>query len=559
MFDPRSPERASNEELAEYLVENQKTRKLPHRVAEEIVRRTEWVLEHFDSGTEARRVALQKSRRKIIMRGIFCFDDLPRCEVCGEKPARPNKRDGELTLPCSDECITTRATKRRQDTMMERYGVAQSMQSGEIRNKAADTMMERYGVENPMKSPEFVEKARKTTIERYGVDHYSKTSEYADRVRNTNFERYGVEFAMQSGELVDRYNATIQKKYNTNWTFESNEIRDKIVDTVLDRYGVENPMQHPEIVRKSKQTMFDRYGDIYQRTGECRKKTAETNLERYGVEHPMLSGEVRKKLRTTNIEKYGVPCSLQSETVKKKITETNRMRYGVASTSQKHLVGETMDILNDSARMSELYSTVGVSEMAMMLGCHPTTVYSYLGGHGIETDLWRETSAGENSLFSALVEKYPDAEQSNNTIIGPKEIDIFIPSANVGLEYNGVYWHSTEKNTPTHLVEKTREAEDVGVHIIHVFEDEWNMDRGSILRKIFNIISGGDCSFEENEVILDRRMDDPRPYLSAGYEVVEEVPPDFWYVKNNIRVKNGDESLPKIYDCGKLILRKKRE
>lgn len=55
------------------------------------------------------------------------------------------------------------------------------------------------------------------------------------------------------------------------------------------------------------------------------------------------------------------------------------------------------------------------------------------------------------------------------------EIDIYIPSLNIGIEYNGLIWHSErfKENAQIYHLNKTEVCAKVGVHLIHVFEDDW--------------------------------------------------------------------------------------
>ena len=59
-----------------------------------------------------------------------------------------------------------------------------------------------------------------------------------------------------------------------------------------------------------------------------------------------------------------------------------------------------------------------------------------------------------------------------------KEIDVFIPSLNIGFEMNGMYWHSyiAGKDAQYHI-EKTVMFEDMGIKIVHITEYEWNHKR----------------------------------------------------------------------------------
>jgi Zn finger protein HypA/HybF involved in hydrogenase expression len=65
-------------------------------------------------------------------------------------------------------------------------------------------------------------------------------------------------------------------------------------------------------------------------------------------------------------------------------------------------------------------------------------------------------------------------ETSNRTILNGKEVDIYIPSKHVGIEYNGVYWHSDKRGKgPDYHYNKWLVAKQAGVDLIQVWEDDW--------------------------------------------------------------------------------------
>lgn len=74
-------------------------------------------------------------------------------------------------------------------------------------------------------------------------------------------------------------------------------------------------------------------------------------------------------------------------------------------------------------------------------------------------------------------------------ILGGKEIDIYCPTLNIGIEYCGIFWHS-EKRSGTRVghYNKYKAAKDNGVHLIHVFSDEWQYRQKQVknfLRAVF--------------------------------------------------------------------------
>ena len=65
-----------------------------------------------------------------------------------------------------------------------------------------------------------------------------------------------------------------------------------------------------------------------------------------------------------------------------------------------------------------------------------------------------------------------DFIENSREIITPLELDIFIPSHNIAIEYNGLYWHSELHKTNDYHLTKTKECENKGIQLIHIFEDE---------------------------------------------------------------------------------------
>ena len=54
------------------------------------------------------------------------------------------------------------------------------------------------------------------------------------------------------------------------------------------------------------------------------------------------------------------------------------------------------------------------------------------------------------------------------------ELDIFIPKFNLGIEYNGNYWHSNIFKQQNYHQKKSTLAKDIDTQLIHIFEYEWN-------------------------------------------------------------------------------------
>lgn len=94
---------------------------------------------------------------------------------------------------------------------------------------------------------------------------------------------------------------------------------------------------------------------------------------------------------------------------------------------------------------------------------------------------------------------------------GIKEIDIISHDKKIGIEINGLYWHSEKFKSKDFHKTKSENMKKLGYHLIHIFEDDWKNKKdicksiilnsfGEIKNKIharkchLKIISNEDCS-----------------------------------------------------------------
>lgn len=96
--------------------------------------------------------------------------------------------------------------------------------------------------------------------------------------------------------------------------------------------------------------------------------------------------------------------------------------------------------------------------------------------------------------FADAVEDIVGADamvRSDRETLGGKELDVVVSDARVAFEFNGVFWHSSE--VAAHVenlshVTKTELARDVGIRLVHVWEDEWQRRRGGVLAQVREVL-----------------------------------------------------------------------
>jgi hypothetical protein len=79
-------------------------------------------------------------------------------------------------------------------------------------------------------------------------------------------------------------------------------------------------------------------------------------------------------------------------------------------------------------------------------------------------------SIGENEVRDFIEGLGFKTEKIN---IDKKEIDIYINEKKIGIEYNGLYWHSSAFKNRKYHQNKTELCENNNIQLLQVFEDEW--------------------------------------------------------------------------------------
>lgn len=98
-------------------------------------------------------------------------------------------------------------------------------------------------------------------------------------------------------------------------------------------------------------------------------------------------------------------------------------------------------------------------------------------------------SKNENEIFEYIKSlSNTTIIQNERKIISPKEIDIYIPDLKIGIEYNGIYWHSKNTTDKNQHLKKLELAKSKGIKLIQVFEDEYVNSKEIVLSKIRHLL-----------------------------------------------------------------------
>ena len=148
-------------------------------------------------------------------------------------------------------------------------------------------------------------------------------------------------------------------------------------------------------------------------------------------------------------------------------------------------------------------------------------------------------SKPEDEIIKIIQEVNP--QQRNRGLIEKREIDIYIPSLKLGIEYNGLRWHSEKfgKYYEYHL-DKLNKCNEQGIKLIQIFEDEWINRREICESKLKQI-----CGLNTNPKIYARKCEIREiPKKTEVYEFLDN---------NHIQGRTGFTIGLGAYHEGKLV------
>jgi hypothetical protein len=79
-------------------------------------------------------------------------------------------------------------------------------------------------------------------------------------------------------------------------------------------------------------------------------------------------------------------------------------------------------------------------------------------------------------------------ERRDRKVLAPLEVDIWIPSKSLGIEYCGTYWHGETHKSDTYHLEKLELAERAGIKLIQIFDDEWLYRKEAVRARLRHMV-----------------------------------------------------------------------
>lgn len=242
---------------------------------------------------------------------------------------------------------------------------------------------------------------------------------------------------------------------------------------------------------KRKRTYQKLYGvDNNSQTEEYLKKVKKTCKEKYGQSSPTKVPAIKQKIKATCEKRYGVSSYSKTLEYKVKVKDTCQKRYGVKSYKQEHItnrnnltknfIEEHFSIYSKKYKLSEL----DLESFMTYFSVSKSTAYKYLKKLNVDLPIKNTTYKTQNTISNFIKENSSYKVLTNvKNFIKASEVDILIPSIGLGIEYDGMLWHSEGLNDiyiglSERCIERLQNlkvdlCKQRGTHLLTIWENEW--------------------------------------------------------------------------------------
>jgi hypothetical protein len=310
------------------------------------------------------------------------------------------------------------------------------------------------------------------------------------KIRDAFRKKYGVDHPSQLPSVKEK----IRKKRDGG---SYDEVAIKMKQTLKEKYGDANYVN----VEKNKETKLRRYGDANYNN---REKMINTNLSRYGhkvspnttnsTKERILKGEIgfnskkyKEYLISNDIENVS---QLESVKKKKKITQNARI----------------LDLLFNGDRLKSIVSPLFIQseydgnsyDKLYLFSCNTCkhefkdTLYSGNIPRCLECNPHKKFhSKVEDDINQFLLDSGVVVKRHDRSILAGNEIDMLLPDLGLGIECNGIVWHSElfGNKSKTYHLDKTNIASEKNIKLLHVMDWEW-LNKNAIIKSIISSYIG---------------------------------------------------------------------
>jgi hypothetical protein len=315
--------------------------------------------------------------------------------------------------------------------------------------------------------------------EKYKIKKYKKINISKEELENNYIEKN-----MSRPELAKKYNIkkyqldTLLRKYNiikpTKLAIENTK------KSMMNKYGVENSSQLDFVQKKKKENNIKKYGIEYGNL--FHEIVRENNIIKYGKPEIMGEKKYQIKLKQGMLDKYGEKNPMNVPELKNKQKKSMLNKYGINHSSQRNI--NNFKIWKDDDKLKKFFTKnknkYSYHDLMDFFNVSHSTAHEKM--HKLGWDLFKHESESyfENQIENWLNENNVSYQKHNRQIIYPKELDFYIPSKNIAIEFNDTWSHNSTNvgglnkgpKSQYYHFNKTKLCNSKGIQLIHLYEKD---------------------------------------------------------------------------------------
>ena len=226
---------------------------------------------------------------------------------------------------------------------------------------------------------------------------------------------------------------------------------------------------------------------------------------KYGSSNVFQTVKINNKRKNTNLKIYGFVTPLLNPEIQKRKDKTMKANCfhenGVFHHSQIHYSQKAREVMFNKEKFSEMLIQMGTKIMAESLGVTKGKIRQTHKKLGLNI-LSQQRSCYEKEIAIWLEKENVNFIANDRSQIKPKELDFYIPSQKLAIEFQGDYWHANPKQYKSsdiiRLRKNTLQAQEIwkkdahkkklctdkGITLFTIWESEWNENPENVKIKI---------------------------------------------------------------------------
>jgi hypothetical protein len=227
-----------------------------------------------------------------------------------------------------------------------------------------------------------------------------------------------------------------------------------------------------------------------------KEKYVNSILNKYGVNNIGKLDSSKDKVKRTNMKRYGVEYLSQLEIVKKSLSDKLKIRS--KDMNDIKIENIKLNIVNKISEFGVEFIDILDSSLYLLnhdnheFEIHKTTLNDRIKNGNTLCTVCNKIESGSDSekkLLEFIKSIYIGEVVENSRNIISSEIDIYLPSLKIAFEYNGIFWHSDKFKDKNYHLKKTKECQEIGIKLIHIWEDDWKYKNDIVKSRISNLLN----------------------------------------------------------------------